>query len=284
MSVFILTFFLYTQYSKANTNSAEGLVGPILKVYFFDVGQGDAIFIKTPEGKDILIDGGPDSAVLERLGEVLPYWDRSIDLIVLTHPHADHIRGLDDVLKNYQVNEVLETDLKNETPEESYFNKLVSADNAKLEKAVKGKKINLETDLDMEVLYPLGLQMDEKDLNDDSVVIKMNYKGRAFLFTGDATIEVEKKILDQDLDVDFLKVGHHGSRYSSSTEFLKKVTPLVSIISVGAGNSYGHPTKDTLDRLMFAGSRVLRTDKAGTVEVDVGRDGEWVINCTKSCN
>ncbi|MDD5731385.1 MAG: ComEC/Rec2 family competence protein [Patescibacteria group bacterium] len=284
MSVAILTFFLYTQYSKANTNTAStgNLVGPILKVYYFDVGQGDSIFIKTPEGKDILIDGGPDATVMERLGETLPYWDRTIDLMVLTHPHADHIQGLDDVLKNYKVGEVIETDLKNPTPEENYFNKLAGL--TEIQKAVKGEKINLESDLDLQILYPFGLQVNEEDLNDDSIVLKMIYKGRSFLFTGDATTNVESKIEDQDLKADFLKVGHHGSRYASSSAFLEKVKPAVSIISVGAGNSFGHPTRDTLDRLSAVGSRVLRTDKAGTVEVDVGSNGEWVVSCSKGCN
>lgn len=284
MSVAILTFFLYTQYSKANTNNVAGLVAPILKVYFFDVGQGDSVFIRTPEGKDILIDGGPDATVLERLGETLPYWDRTIDLAILTHPHADHIQGLDDVLKNYQVGEVIETDMKTPTPEENYFNKLVASDGSIQEKAIKGEKINIENDLDLQVLYPFTYQMEEENINDYSVVIKMIYKGRSFLFTGDATAEVEAQILDQNLDSDFLKVGHHGSRYSSSQKFIEAVSPAVSIISVGAGNSFGHPTQDTLNRLNAVGSRVLRTDKAGTVEVDVGGDGKWVINCSKTCN
>jgi len=286
MSAAILTFFLYSQYSKANTKNVGNLVGPVLKVYYFDVGQGDSIFIKTPEGKDILIDGGPDATVLQRLGETLPYWDRKIDLMVLTHPHADHITGLDDVLKNYQINEVIETDLKTPTAEENYFNQLAVSDGAKEEKAIKGEKINLENDLDLQVLYPFTYQMDEQDLNDDSVVIKMNYKGKTFLFDGDATSNVEAKLIDagDDLKADFLKVGHHGSRYASSESFLEKVRPAVSIISVGAGNSYGHPTKDTLDRLLSIGSRVLRTDNNGTVEVDVGGDGQWIINCTKTCN
>jgi competence protein ComEC len=283
ISVLVLTLFLYTQYSKANTNSTSDLIGPVLRVYFFDVGQGDSIFIRTPEGKDVLIDGGPDGTVLERLGETLPYWDRQIDLMVLTHPHADHIQGLDDVLKNYQVGEVLETDLKNIIPEESYFDKLALSSGAIEEKAIKGKTINLENDINFEILYPFGLQMEEEDLNDDSVVIKMTYKDKVFLFTGDATTNVEEKLLANDLKADFLKVGHHGSRYASSNQFLEKVKPTISIISVGAGNSFGHPTADTLDRLRAVGSRILRTDKSGTVEVDVGENGEWEIKCEKTC-
>lgn len=286
MSVAILTFFLYTQYSKANTSiiNTGNLVGPILKVYFFDVGQGDSIFIRTPEGKDILIDGGPDASVLERLGETLPYWDRKIDLVVLTHPHADHIQGLNDVMKNYQVGEVIETDMKTPTPEENYFNKLAINDGAIQGRAIRGEKINIENDLDFQVLYPFEYQMDMENINDYSIVIKMIYKGRSFLFTGDATAEVEAQILDQNLDSDFLKVGHHGSRYSSSQSFIEAVSPMISIISVGEDNSFGHPTQDTLNRLNAVGSRILRTDKSGTIEVDVGGDGEWIVNCTKTCN
>ena len=275
VSVILLTFFLFTQLSLAKNEN--------LRIYFFDVGQGDSIFIRTPEGRDILIDGGPDSTVLQRLGETLPFWDRSIDMVVLTHPHADHIDGLNEVLKRYKVDEVLEPDLKNPPDNEKYFDSLTQIQDSKEEKVAKGEIFNLGQDLNLEILYPLTFQEDEKDLNDDSIVMRLNYKGKKFLFTGDATENVEMKIEDQDLKSDFLKVGHHGSRYSSSQKFLEAVRPTISIISVGQGNSFGHPTQDTLDRLNNVGSRVLRTDKAGTVEVDVENTGEWKIRCSKGC-
>lgn len=288
MSVLILTFFLYTQYSKANTNSVGNLVGPILKVYFFDVGQGDSIFIKTPEGKDILIDGGPDSTVLEKLAEVMPFWDRYIDIVVLTHPHQDHIGGLFDILGRYKIDQILEPDLISEPDNMAYFNKIVGQNGSTQEHGannpVAGDKIVLGQNLEMNFLYPLTLQLSEEDLNNTSLIFQLKYKDEKFLFVGDATSEVEAKILNSNLDSDFLKVGHHGSRYSSSTEFLAKVTPLVSIISVGEGNSFGHPTKDTLDRLSVVGSRILRTDRNGSIEIDIGSNGEWEINCSKSCN
>lgn len=284
MSVIILTFFLYTQYSKANTNNITNLVSPVLKVYFFDVGQGDSILIRTPKGKDVLIDGGPDSTVLERLGETLPFWDRYIDIVILTHPHSDHIQGLGEVLKRYKVGGVYEPDLKNISAEEAYFDSLYNAQGILEHKVVAGDKISLEKDLELDFIYPFTLEMDEEELNNDSIVSQLIFKGKKFLFVGDATSEVEAKIISADLDSDFLKVGHHGSRYSSSTQFLAKVTPLVSIISVGEGNSFGHPTKDTLDRLLNVGSKILRTDKNGSIEVDVGGNGEWVINCSKKCN
>lgn len=272
VSVFILIFFISIQFSKAQVGN--------LKIYFFDVGQGDSILIRTPEGRDILIDGGPDSAVIERLGSVLPFWDRYIDMAVLTHPHDDHINGLSDVLDYYDFGEILEPDLKSEPENLQYFN-------AKTDKEVatkSGETFALGDGLTMKVLYPFDLELEEENLNDTSIVFQLEYRGKKFLFTGDATAEVEAKILEQDLDSDFLKVGHHGSRYSSSEDFLKAVSPAISIISVGAGNSFGHPTQDTLDRLNAVGSRVLRTDKSGTVEVRVEDDGSWVISCSKSCN
>ena len=272
MSVFILTFFLYTQFSKAQVNN--------LQIYFFDVGQGDSILIRTPDGRDILIDGGPDSTVIERLGSVLPFWDRYIDMAILTHPHDDHINGLSDALGYYEFGKIVEPDLKIDPENLQYFN-------AKTEREVvtkSGENFNLGEGLSMKIIYPFDINLEEENINDTSIVFQLEYKGKKFLFTGDATAEVEAKILEQNLDSDFLKVGHHGSRYSSSAEFLAKVTPTISIISVGEGNSFGHPTQDTLDRLSAVGSRVLRTDRSGTIEVNVENSGEWTIKCSKECN
>lgn len=284
LSAIVLTFFLFTQFSKAQNGT--------LRVYFFDVGQGDSALIRTPEGRDILVDGGPGKAVLERLDEVLPFWDRYIDVVVLTHPHEDHIGGLDDVLERYTVGRVLEPDILNEPENMVYFNKLAGLTEVgppgvpggtTSVSPIVGDKIILEQDLEMGFVYPLSLHLEEDDLNDTSLVFQLKYKGKKFLFVGDATSEVEAKIMSADLDADFLKVGHHGSRYSSSMEFLEKVTPIISFISVGEGNSFGHPTKDALDRLKAVGSRVLRTDKSGTVEVEIFDTGEWRIRCEEGC-
>jgi len=276
VSAIVLTFFLFSQISLARNES--------LRVYFFDVGQGDSILIRTPDARDVLIDGGPDNKVLERLSEVMPFWDRNIDMVVLTHPHDDHIAGLDEVLKRFKIGEILEPDLKNIPDNEKYFDTLATSNGVKEEKALKGDIFDLGSGISLKIIYPLVLQEDEDNLNDDSVVIQMSYKGKKFLFTGDATENVEAKILDQDLDSNFLKVGHHGSRYSSSQKFLEAVSPSVSIISVGEGNTFGHPTQDTLDRLSSIGSKVLRTDENGTVEVEVESDGQWEIKCSKSCD
>lgn len=271
MSVVTLAFFVSAEFSKARVGS--------LKVYFFDVGQGDSILIRTPEGKDILIDGGPNSAVIESLGKALPFWDRHIDMVILTHPHDDHILGLYDVLKRYRVDQVLEPSIKEEPENMIYLNELTDKEVG----VFSDNKINLGEGLILDFLYPLSLDIEEENLNDTSLVFKLSYGGIDFLFTGDATEEVEAKALGGNLDSEFLKVGHHGSRYSSSQEFLEKVSPLVSIISVGEGNSFGHPTRDTLDRLASVGSRVLRTDISGTVEVEVENDGKWEIKCSKGC-
>ncbi|HRY60012.1 MAG TPA: ComEC/Rec2 family competence protein [Patescibacteria group bacterium] len=290
VSVIVLTFFLYTQFTKAGyftpkIDLPNGLNSPIaFSIYYLDVGQGDSILIRTADGHDMLIDGGPDGSVLERLGEVLPIWDRDLDWVVLTHPHEDHIVGLDEILKRYNVKQILEPDLKNVPDNERYFNSLGQEKAIPEEKAIKGERIVLNNDVVFSVIYPSNFQMEEENLNDDSIIMQLEYKGKKFLFTGDATAEVEVKILDQNIDSDFLKIGHHGSRYSSSQKFLEAVTPSVSIISVGVGNSFGHPTQDTLDRLSAVGSRVLRTDRNGTIEVDVGENGDWQIECSKGCN
>jgi len=271
MSVVVLAFFVSVEFSKAQTGS--------LKVYFFDIGQGDSILIRTPEGKDILIDGGPDSVVIERLGEALPFWDRHLDIVVLTHPHDDHVLGLYDVLARYRVDLVLEPSIKNEPGNMIYFNGMTEKEKSVL----KDDAITLGEDLKIEFIYPFSLELEEENLNNTSLVFKLSYRDIDFLFTGDATEDVEAKILSENLESEFLKVGHHGSRYSSSQEFLDKVSPLVSVISVGEGNSFGHPTQDALDRLAAVGSRVLRTDKNGTVEVEVFEGGEWEISCGKGC-
>ncbi len=269
------TFFL-VQNSRAQTGE--------LRVYFFDVGQGDSIFIKTPEGKDVLIDGGPNNTVLERLGEVMPFWDKNIDLVILTHPHADHINGLFDVLERYNVNEVLEPDFPATNDSYQSFNQLLESKKITKKLADDDRDFEIEKDLRLDVLWPDQEQGALKEINEYSVVTKLSYKNIDFLLTGDAYQENEEKIIDQNLSSEFLKVAHHGSRSSTSQEFLEKVHPLISVISVGAKNSYGHPTQDILNRLAEVKAKVLRTDLNGTIEVDVKPDESWVIKCEKTCS
>jgi len=271
-----IAIFLSVQISKAQTGD--------LKVWIFDVGQGDSIFIKTPKGIDVLIDGGEGKDVLEELGEALPFWDHHINLVILTHPHADHVNGLVEVLKRYDVDQILEPGKNSETS--GYLGFLHEIENNNIKKTItkSEQKILLEDNIFINILWPESNVNEIEDINDTSIVTKLSYGNIDFLLTGDATSEVEKEILDQNLDSEFLKVGHHGSRYSSSANFLAQVGPLVSFISAGKDNRFNHPHDETLTRLEEVGSKILRTDQNGTIKVTVEEDGDWDIWCEKDCN
>ncbi len=279
LAIALAVFFFGQQYSKANISA-----GKDLRVWFFDVGQGDGIFLRTTEGVDILIDGGPGSTVIERLAEVLPAWDKQIDYVFLTHPHADHLEGLIQVLQRYEVKNFVESGFVAKSAGYEKLEQEATSGGEKKIIAKAGDSFDFGSGVKAKVFWPEQKALSSAtDTNDSSIVMKLSYGEIDFLLTGDATETVEKGLLQYDLDSEFLKVAHHGSRYASGTAFLQKARPLVSFISVGRGNTYGHPTEETLSRLLMAGSRVLRTDIAGTIEVDVGQDGKWTIVCEKTC-
>ncbi len=237
-----------------------------LRVWFFDVGQGDAIFIETPDHRQILIDGGPSQAVLSKLGQVMPPWDRSVDAIVLTHPHLDHVAGLVSVLERYDVAAVYDGGALARTGVMDAFGDKSVAELAATDHLVAGDRIVYGA-VTLDVLAPTR-SVDgtyPKDPNEASVVLLLTYGDTMILLMGDAPDDVEDDILPAVGDVDVLKVGHHGSRTSSSIEFLDDVTPEFAIISDGVGNSYGHPHPATLQRLEDRGIRIRRTDLDGDI-------------------
>lgn len=250
-----------------------------LEVNFFDVGQGDAAFVETPKGQQVLIDGGPSSKILEKLGKEMPFWDRNIDLIILSHPEADHLSGLIDVLKKYKVENILWTGIIRDTPEYKEWQKLIEEEGAKIYIAEKGEKILMSNGISIEILYPFeNLEGKEiQDSNDTSIVNRLVSGYNSFLFTGDITQLAEKELISAyscsdscefaTLDSDILKIGHHGSKTSTSEEFLQEVSPEVAIISVGKNNSYGHPAPETLENLNKYGIKVLRTDESGDIKI-----------------
>jgi competence protein ComEC len=247
----------------------------LLEVDFLSVGQGDAELIKTPYGQNILIDGGPDNKVLAELGRNLPWLDRKIDLVINTHPHDDNVSGLIDVLKKYQVARILMTAAPNNAPPFEEFLK-VRAEKKTPVVIVAGKQtITLGPDLILEILYP-GKNDLGADLNEDSIVARLIYKNEVFLFTGDAGLKTEEKLLFEkaDLKADILKVGHHGSETSSSLDFLRAVAPRFAVIEVGLNNQFGFPKPDTLWRLNKVGAQIFRTDLNGTVKIRT--DGEKI--------
>ena len=227
----------------------------LLLVDFLNVGQGDSIFILTPDKKQILIDGGPGDKVISSLQGMMPFYDRTLDLVILTHPEKDHLGGLIDVLKRYKVENIVWTGFPKDTDECREWQKLISNRNVKTLKAgdtiIAGKAI-------FEILNPVS----EESPNNSSLVAKLTLGGTSFLFTGD--IDQEKEALLTDVDSDVLKVSHHGSKYSSSEEFLKNVSPEVAVICVGQ-NSYGHPTEEVLARLDNFGIHTLRTDQSNHI-------------------
>lgn len=249
-----------------------------LEVVFFDIGQGDSIFVKTPQGHQVLIDGGPSGKrILEKLGDEMPFWDRSIDLVVLTHPDYDHLRGLLDALDRYKVKNILWTGVLRETETfEKWLEKLEKEkeQGAEIFIALKGQVIRVG-DSQFYVLHPfesLDGQLWEKNANDSSIVLKLIFGNTAFLLPGDITKEVEQALLPRsDLPVsigaDILKIAHHGSKAASSKEFLQVVAPNAAVISCGKDNTYGHPHQEVLSNLAEFGITVLRTDELGDIEI-----------------
>lgn len=233
-----------------------------LTVFVFDVGQGDAIFIDGPE-KQVLIDGGPDAAVLEKLNSVMMPWDHSIDLVMNTHPHADHLMGLVPVLQNYRVDVVADSGQGYGTPELHAYEKLAP----EALHLHTSDTYDLGNGARLDIIWPSAPYSDEvlEDPNDGSVVALLTYGETTMLLTGDAGIAEESGWVMPHVDV--LKAGHHGSRTSSGEEFLKMTTPDFGIISVAADNSYGLPDEDVLARFDKFGVIVYRTDRDGDVRV-----------------
>lgn len=238
-------------------------------VHFFDVGQGDAILIEAGNGNQVLIDGGPDQTILAKLGGVLPFWDRSLDLIILTHPHADHLDGLVEVLRRYDVSVVLESGVSHSIPEYEEWHTLLQEKGVRVVIANAGQRVRLSDSLYLDVLAPFTSYEGQspKDVHDAMIVLKLVHGVTEALLMGDAERPLERTLIaaGADLDVDVLKAGHHGSKTSTAEEFLHATTPEAAVISVGRKNRYGHPHQEVLDRLRALGISVLRTDQEGDV-------------------
>jgi len=224
------------------------------------------VFIETPQNQQILIDGGPGSTVLEKLGKEMPFWDRTIDLVILTHPDFDHVSGLIEVLRRYQVENILWTGVLCETAECQEWQKLIKEEGANIYIAKAGQQIE-GGGTSLNILYPLESLEDKEvsNTNNTSIVARLVYGENSFLFTGDAYQSVEKKLTNVDSDV--LKVEHHGSKYSSSQEFIESVSPEIAVISVGQDNKYGHPAQETLAVLEKYDIRILRTDINSDIKI-----------------
>lgn len=255
------------------------------EVNFLDIGQGDSVLIVTPELYTILIDGGPGESVLEQIGEVLPFFVHDIDLMVLTHAHRDHLEGLIEVIQRYNVHHLL---LAGDNYGSSLYRQFLGfAYRAKpssglqihfAESSTDIKIPSVDGEILLDILYPINLVTGQKydNANNASVVIKMSEEsmsGHTFLFTGDCEVECEEEILNyyqsEKLKADVLKIGHHGSRTSTSQAFLEAVSPKIAVIQVGIDNQFEHPHPETLEKLSTLNIEIHRNDLEDRITIPI---------------
>lgn len=249
-----------------------------LRVHFFDVGQGDASLIVTPDGRAILIDAGPPDAATNLLWELQRLGVTHLSLVIMSHAHADHIGSFDDILREVPVARFVDPGFPH--PSQMYANLLeqLATEETQSYTLHAGQWIHVEEDVDLFVLAPSEtfIEGSRSDVNANSLVLLLQYGEVRFLFVGDAEVETELQLIREGWlsDIDVLKVAHHGSDYATIQSFLDLTAPEYAVISCGRDNSYGHPAPDTLQRLLDVGANVARTDISGTIVVST--DGETV--------
>ncbi len=242
--LFLLNFFVWYAVLAEERNG-------ILTVSVFDIGQGDAIFIETPNGNQILVDGGPDNKVLRQLGKTMPFYDRSVDMLIVSNPDKDHIAGLIDVLRRYKVARVIEPGTFSETAAYRELGNEIEKEKAEKVLARRGMRLVLdrENGIFLDILFP-DRDVSGLSTNDGSIVAKLVYGAISFLLTGDSPKAVESYLVSLDgknLRSNVLKVGHHGSKTSTGKEFLGYVSPEYAAISSGKNNKYRHPHKEVTE-------------------------------------
>ena len=253
--------------------------GDRLEMKVFDVGQGDAIFIRTPDGHKLLVDGGPSGRLVSNaLGDELSFWDHKIDMVILTHPDDDHLAGLVTVLERYDVKEIVTNSQIADTDTYAEWQRLIDEKGIPCHEARSGEWIALGEGATLQFLWPPAdaAPTDSDDTNNNSVVLRLAWGRASFLLTGDLEAASETALLQSNVDpqATVLKVAHHGSANSTSESLLRAVHPLVAVISVGEDNRFRHPSTATLDRL--DDTLIYRTDQQG--EIDFSTDGErlWI--------
>ena len=261
MIKFFILIFTFLSISLSLTSCSKS--NNLLQVHFIDIGQGDATLLEY-NNINLLIDSGPNSSE-EKLLKYLELNNiNKIDYLIATHPHEDHIGNMDAILKNIEVENFLAPKSIYET--EDFYNMLkeIKNNNLKIDILRKGSnQITIDSNIDIEILSPS--KENYENTNNFSPIIKLTHQNNSFLFTGDAEIEAEREVMNLNIDIDVLKVGHHGSSSSSSTEFLNATTPKISVISCGIQNQFSHPHKQTLESLNDINSKIYRTDEDGTI-------------------
>ena len=254
-----------------------------LHVHFLDVGQGDGTLIVTPEGGQVLVDRGPGPMEAARaVGDRLPFWDRNLDLVVLTHPDEDHFRGLVQVLDRYGVDEVLDSESVSKNPLYLEWQKAVGREEATPVEAYQGQTVLPDRYTAMEVLNPPPglLRGTGSDKNNNGIVLRLAYGDVSFLLTADIEAEAEERLLRENLPLGstVLKVSHHGSKTSSTARFLSDVSPVAAVISAGEGNPHGHPHREVTDSLhrVVGAERLYLTSERGDIEFITDGERLWV--------
>jgi competence protein ComEC len=233
-----------------------------------DVGQGDGLFIESPTGTKVMFDGGPTHSVLGPLARVMSPFDKNISALIITNPDADHIGGFLDILKNYKVGEVFESGTLTDSKTYQSLREEMQKQNIPDILAKKGMRLNLGGETFINILFP-DRDVSSWATNDGSVIARLSYGKTSIMLTGDAPMKTEQIVLSEnsssELASTILKVGHHGSRTSTSPSFVKDVSPIYALISDGKNNKYGHPHQETLDTLNSFGAKIFRTDLLGTI-------------------
>lgn len=241
-----------------------------VQVSFLDIGQGDSIFFRTPDDYFLLIDGGPNMSVLEQLADVMPRYNRTIDLMVLTHPHADHVNGLVEVLKRFDVKRVMLTGTPSKNPYYQELFKLCDKFKIPIYFGQAKNDIKFGKYMYLDIVWPDRSMIGKpfNNLNNASLTIRAITPNHIIFLGGDAEVEEEHEMLNFgfDLSADILKAGHHGSKTASSAEFLDAVTPNTAVIQSGEDNSFGHPHKETLEKFLKRAIKVRRNDIEGRID------------------
>ena len=267
--VFILDAWLY-----AGVVNGQAPATSAPELYFLDVGQGDSELIQFPNGVQMVIDGGPPNGeLLSSLAAILPPQDRYIDLVLMTHPQLDHMGGFVELVRQYKIGAFIGTGRAAPLAAYQELAKLLQQKNIPYVEVKEGDTIAYQ-DSYFKILAPNASELKSKELNDTCIVGLLETPYFKALYTGDTGFKIEERITRQyDINADILKVGHHGSRFSSGSAFLKEVSPALSVIEVGAKNTYGHPTPAALGRLEANASEIFRTDKQGIIKVTYENGG-----------
>lgn len=258
----VIAFFYFIRNNQENKSYALDNDKNILAVHYIDVGQGDATFIELPNKETMLIDAGEKSYGDTVTNYINNLGYEEIDYLVGTHPHTDHIGGLEKVIDSFKIENIYMPRVTSNTKTYLSLLEKIDSKNLTITTAKKGIEIISEDNLKIEILSPV--KDEYKDLNNYSVVIKVTYDEASFLFMGDAQVEVENEILDT-ASAQVIKIGHHGSSTSSSKSFVNKVKPKYAIIEVGINNNYNHPNSDVVKRWENIGAIIYRTDLNGNI-------------------